>query len=216
MLALRSAMAAVRTYDPEQTRQALIRAAVELFGEKGFYATSVQELVDAAGVTKGAFYHHFGSKDEALHLIHDEFIDQHLTSQREILERYEGAHERLYHLMMLAVTVIAAYRSHVEVFFRERNVLQGAQYRDVRRKRDEAMSSYRTVLQQGIESGEFRRDVDAPIAAFGIVGMVDWTYMWFKKGGRRRPEEIGHEFALLALRGLTARPELLEQFEHPG
>jgi TetR/AcrR family transcriptional regulator, cholesterol catabolism regulator len=206
-----------RTYDPEQTRQALIDAAVRLFGERGFHGTSVQELVDAAGVTKGAFYHHFGSKEEALHEIHDAFIDAHIARQRVILERYASAHEQLYHLMLTAVRVIATYRPHVEVFFHERNILTGEAYDRVRAKRDEAMGAYRTVLQRGVDTGEFREDIAPSIAAFGIVGMVDWTYMWLKPDGARTPDEIGHEFAVLALRGVSAKPARVKRLaEQPA
>ena len=48
----------------EATRQALIRAARELFGEQGYAATSVDEIARQAGVTKGALYHHFRDKDD--------------------------------------------------------------------------------------------------------------------------------------------------------
>jgi AcrR family transcriptional regulator len=202
---------AVRTYDPVQTRRALIDAAVRLFGERGFHGTSVQELVEAAGLTKGAFYHHFGSKEEVLHLIHDEFIDQHIRRQREILARYDTAHEQLYHLMTSAVVVIATYRPHVEIFFRERNVLTGQAYDDVRAKRDEAMSAYRTVLEEGVARGEFHDDLTPSLAALGIVGMVDWTYMWLRPDGSRTPDEVGHEFAVMALRGLSAKPSLVRR-----
>src|SRR3954452_25553207 len=74
-----------RTRDPEANRQALLDAAIELFGTAGFDATSVQSIVERARVTKGGFYHHFESKQALLHEIHDRFIYYHLERMRKLL-----------------------------------------------------------------------------------------------------------------------------------
>lgn len=58
-----STSSAKRTRDPEATREALVRAAVELILRQGFAATSVGQICQEAGVTKGSFFHHFDSKD---------------------------------------------------------------------------------------------------------------------------------------------------------
>ena len=200
-----------RSYDPAQTREALLDAAVALFGERGFHATSVQELVSAAKVTKGAFYHHFESKEEVLRVVHDKFIDAHLERQRRILERPGSAHEHLYSLMHLAVTVIARYRPFVAVYFQERRALSGSHHAEVLRKRDEGMRSYRATVRRGVQDGEFRPDVDADVAAFGALGMCDWTYQWFSPKGRLPAEAIAHQFALIFLRGVSAFPDEVER-----
>ncbi len=60
----------------------LRRVSVELFAEYGYAQTSVQQIVDAAGVTKGALYHYFKSKDDLLFDIYDRL----LSLQREHLD----------------------------------------------------------------------------------------------------------------------------------
>ncbi len=196
-----------RTYDPEQTRETLLDAAVQLFGAQGFHATSVREIVAAAGLTKGAFYHHFASKEVVLAEIHDAFIDAHLERQRRILARPGSAHAHLYSLMHLAVSVIARYRPFVAVFLQERRALSGERHEDVLRKRDEAMDSFRMTVRRGVADGEFRSDVDPDVAAFGAVGMCDWTYQWYSPEGRMSVEAVARTFALIFLRGISARPE---------
>ena len=67
--------------------QRLLAAATRLFAEQGYDRTSVQEIVEAAGVTKGALYHYFGSKDDLLH----EVYARVLRVQQERLDTFAGA-----------------------------------------------------------------------------------------------------------------------------
>ena len=80
-----------RTTDSDGTPvpQRLLAAATRLFAEQGYDRTSVQEIVEAAGVTKGALYHYFGSKDDLLH----EVYARVLRIQQERLDAVAGADE---------------------------------------------------------------------------------------------------------------------------
>ena len=69
----------------------LIQASIGLFVEKGFSATSIQDIVDRVGVTKGSFYYHFKSKEELLMHIQASYIDDLLTRQNQILESGQNA-----------------------------------------------------------------------------------------------------------------------------
>ena len=117
----------------------------------------------------------------------------------------------MYSLMHLAVTVVARYRPFVAVYLQERRALSGSHNADVLRKRDEGMMSYRATVRRGVEDGEFRPDIDPDVAAFGAVGMCDWTYLWYSPEGRLSAETIGHDFAMLFLRGVSAHPDEVEQ-----
>ena len=77
-----------RTTDGDGTPvpQRLLAAATRLFAERGYDRTSVQEIVEAAGVTKGALYHYFGSKDDLLH----EVYARVLRVQQERLDALRG------------------------------------------------------------------------------------------------------------------------------
>ena len=58
----------------DATRAALLAAARELFGERGYAATPTEDVVAAAGVTKGALYHHFGGKQELFRVVHEQLL----------------------------------------------------------------------------------------------------------------------------------------------
>lgn len=197
---------ATRSYDPEQSRRALIDAAVACFGTEGFHTTSVQQVVDAAGLTKGAFYHHFESKEDLLHVIHDAFIDEHLRRQERILERFDRAHERLFHLVRTLVVIVAAHRPEVQIFFQEQRALSPTRYRASFDKRETARQIYVDTMALGVGNGEFRADIDPELGALGILGMGNWTYQWYRPDGRLAAHDISRALAAQALFGVTARP----------
>jgi AcrR family transcriptional regulator len=198
-----------RTYDPVHTQRALIAAGTELFGRQGFHATSVREIADTAGVTKGAFYHHFEGKEDLLHTIHDQFIDFHLAGQKLILARSRTAHERLFHLVRMLVLVVAEYHEQVAVWYQEQKVLAGPEFAEVHAKRAEARDGFVETVEAGVTSGEFRDDIDPTTAALGILGMGNWTYQWYSSRTKVSVEEIGRTYGLMALRSLTAKPRLV-------
>ena len=193
-------------YAPEETRQAIIDSALALFGEKGYAVTSVQEITEAAGVTKGAFYHHFESKEELLRLIHDEFLDYQLALLRVALDSDAGPETRLRELLRSLLTSTARYMANVTVFYQERRNLTGTQYKAMKRKRDEFDRMFLQVIQRGIEEGVFRSDLDPRIVSFGILGMCAWVHQWYRPNGRFSAEQIADMFSELALDGLLARP----------
>jgi len=64
----------VRTKNPEKTRQKLLYAAYRVVHRKGFHAAGLDEILTEAKVTKGALYHHFGSKNDLVHAVINECV----------------------------------------------------------------------------------------------------------------------------------------------
>jgi TetR/AcrR family transcriptional regulator, cholesterol catabolism regulator len=117
--------------DPALTRRLLLDSALELFGEKGFHASSVQEIVEAAGLTKGAFYHHFANKEDVLMLTQDELVAVQATIVEEILESHSSAVAQLRALVRMMVLNASRYQSRVAVVYRGRRFLAGERAADV-------------------------------------------------------------------------------------
>jgi AcrR family transcriptional regulator len=191
-------------YAPEETRKAIIDCALALFGEKGYAATSVQEITDAAGVTKGAFYHHFDSKQDVLRLIHDEFLDYQLALLRVALDSDDDPAERLRSLIHSLLVSSTHYLANVTVFYLERRNFTGAQLKAVKRKRDEFDRLFLEVFERGASEGVFRPDLDPRIVSLGILGMLAWVHQWYRPNGRFTAEQVADIFSRLALDGLLA------------
>lgn len=194
-----------RSYAPEETRRLLVEAALDLFAEKGFSRASMQEVVQRAGVTKGAFYHHFATKDDVLHLIHDEFIDRALESQERALAGHASPTEQLARMAFDTTLICITYQKHVRVFFRELHVLTGDVRAAILEKRRRATALFEDTVRRGVESGEFDQDLDPTVAALGLLGMWVWSYQWYDTEGRRTPTEIAEQFAVMSLQSVGAK-----------
>ncbi|RIV40542.1 TetR/AcrR family transcriptional regulator [Micromonospora radicis] len=190
-------------YDPENTRKSLITSALELFERRGFDRTSVQEIADQARLTKGAFYHHFESKDDLLRHIQDEYLDAQLAAIQQIEAGSDDPRVRVAELIRFSLTSVAEYRAHVTIFYQERRYLTGELFAEVTRKRDLVEAAFAGMIQDGLAKGAFRADVDSRIVTFGLVGMCAWAYQWLNVGGPLSVDEVARQFSAMVLDGLV-------------
>ncbi|HMU36302.1 MAG TPA: TetR/AcrR family transcriptional regulator, partial [Marmoricola sp.] len=97
-------------------RQELLRIAAELFAERGYKATTVRDIADAAGILSGSLYHHFDSKESMVHELLDSF-------QTELFERYDAVvasqgspREKLEDIVRLSFEAVGSHRAEVAIF----------------------------------------------------------------------------------------------------
>ena len=65
---------------------------------------------------------------------------------------------------------------------------------------------WQQIIREGVESGEFRRDLDIQVASYGLLGMLNWLYKWYDPQGRLGVQQVAEQFTALALAGLNAAP----------
>ena len=191
-----------RTYAPDATRQAILDSALALFEVNGFHATSVQAIVDEADVTKGAFYHHFDSKDELVRIIHGELLDHLAAELRRIVESGEGPEDQLRAVIRAIVHTTVRCRSHVAVYYQERRHGEDRRFDSVRRKREAVLEQMAAIVHAGVEEGTFRDDVDA-FATHGIDSIAAWAHQWLYPSSGAEPEHVADLIADMVLGGLT-------------
>jgi AcrR family transcriptional regulator len=184
------------------TRDALIRVATRLWYESGYERVSVQEIVEAAGLTKGAFYHYFDSKEELLKLIHDDFIEQEIAAVRSAIEHGGSPSNTLVAIIVELLNSVANYREGITVFFREMPSLSEQSFNEVKSRRDFLGKLVLSVIHEGIDAGEFREVRDEQLVMFAIIGMCAWAHEWFEDGAPLSAREIGEMYAGLLLDGL--------------
>ncbi|MDA8344800.1 MAG: TetR/AcrR family transcriptional regulator [Thermaerobacter sp.] len=190
-----------------EVRDRLIDSARNCFVQKGYAATSVQEIVAAARVTKGAFYYYFASKDEVLELLHDQFLESELALADELRRAGGSPAQRLRQMVADLVASIAQYRQNVRIFFQEVDHLPEVRRREIEARRRIYQAYVEEIVREGVEQGEFRPDLDTIITTLGIFGLVNYTYRWLQTDGRLSVEEVTRLLADMLLKGIVAVKE---------
>ena len=195
----------------ESVPQRLLRAATRLFAEQGFETTSVQQIVDAAGVTKGAMYHYFGSKDDLLYEIYARVLRVQQARMEQAADSSAPVEERLHAVAADVVATTAANLDDTKIFFRSMHLLSPEKQAEVRAERRRYHERVRRLIEEGQESGVFRPDKSADLVVDFFFGAVHHLGTWFRKDGALSGEQVGEHFADLLLAAL--RPEAADSAE---
>ncbi|HEX4034910.1 MAG TPA: TetR/AcrR family transcriptional regulator [Solirubrobacteraceae bacterium] len=189
----------------DRRRREIADAAARVFAERGYHATSVAALLQETGLSAGALYHYVASRDDLLVAICDELLDPLLQRAEEIAAATERPPlERLRELLRAWLEHIARHLDHMRVFAQERHVIEREQrWGDIRAKRLQFERILDDLLAQCEQDGSLRLE-DRRLALLGLLGMVNYTPMWFRGGGRLRPRQIAdgyHDMLVSAYRG---------------
>jgi AcrR family transcriptional regulator len=192
------------TYIERQER--LLSAAAQVFKEKGLEASSINDIAARFGSDRASVYYYYGSKQEIFLALVSHAVGEIVVVAEKIAAADEPATVRLQRLIQ---SLLDAYERHypfIHLYIQEdmRRVPgdgspAGAELKELGLRYESAISR---ITHDGVESGEFREDLDARLAMFAILGAVNWTHRWFVPGGRLTGSEIGRSFADLFLQGL--------------
>ncbi|CAM4067121.1 TetR/AcrR family transcriptional regulator [Nocardiopsis gilva] len=195
-----------RTADTETVPRRLLTAATRLFAEKGFDRTSVQEIVDAAAVTKGAMYHYFASKDDLLAEVYERILRMQMTRLEEIAASEGPVADRLGRAAADVVVSTIANLDDATIFFRSMHQLSAAKQREVRADRRRYHELFRSLITEGQREGVFAARVPADLVVDFYFGSVHHLSTWYRVDGALTPDEIGAHYARLLLDALRPAP----------
>ena len=186
----------------QRRREEILRAALRAFREKGYHATTLDDIAEHLGVRKTALYHYFPDKEAILYACHQESLAQ-LDRILKGTRRFETATERLAYVIREHVRVMTDTLQGSPLAF-EVGAFSPERQGEIIAARDRYERALRRIIQQGIADGEFRQ-ADAKIAVFAILGSINWIARWYRPEGSLHADELGMQFADHLLGGLTCQ-----------
>jgi AcrR family transcriptional regulator len=184
---------------------AIRRAAVVLFAEKGFTATSIRDLAEYAEVTSAALYHYIGSKDDLLIRIMRESLGGLLGAGQGVYDDLTSPAQRLAGLVYVHVSIHAYHPLVCRVVDQELRAVRNPERAEIIRARDAYESVWTDALAQGLRQGTFRVD-DAQLARLALLQMCTGVAHWFNSAGRLSVQAVAAHFVDMALALVQARP----------
>ena len=185
---------------PGHSLDSLLGAAVALFNERGYEATSVDEVAGRLGVTKSAIYHHVPSKVELLRLALDRALDALFAVTQETGATTGPAIDRLEYVVRGSVCVLAAELPFVTLLLRlrgntevERTALQR------RREFDRIVAG---LVRAAEHEGDVRSDVDPAVISRLLFGTVNSLTEWYRPGGDLSADDLADAVVTITFSGL--------------
>jgi AcrR family transcriptional regulator len=199
--------------DPRPPVEAIRAAAFTQFAERGYPVVTVRDIMKACGLTQGALYNHFKSKDE---LLHDIIASTQGELERQCQQAVAGAGDdpRAKLAAFVRVYVVRHCRLRVEALVANREIswLGAERVADIRRSRRAIRDILVTILNEGVERGLFdppqidgRRDLKA--MAMAMLDQCTHVSMWYGPGGAFSEEQMAKLYADMALRAVGAKPQ---------
>ena len=198
-----SAPAPARRGRPGHSLDSLLDVAVAVFNERGYEATSMDELAARLGVTKSAIYHHVPSKVELLRLALDRALDELFAVLDEPGATTGRAIDRLEHVVRGSVRVLTGRLPFVTLLLRVRGN-SDVETQALRRRR-EFDRIVTDLVRAAEEQGDVRPDIDPAVTSRLLFGTVNSLTEWYRPGRGLDADALADALVTTTFSGLRTK-----------
>jgi AcrR family transcriptional regulator len=187
----------------------VLEVAGKIFCEKGYEATSTQDIADSLGILKGSLYYYTQTKENLLFELIQGALQGSIDNLQRIAAKDDPAIDRLRELICVHVEYLTANLVGTTLSLHEHRSLSPSHAKLVSAVEHEYQAGFEELVAAGQKDGSIRADLDPKLVALGVLGAINWPYRWYRPGrGRKKlkPEVIGEQFAEMLIAGLSAQP----------
>jgi TetR/AcrR family transcriptional regulator, cholesterol catabolism regulator len=192
----------------QDRHRAILRTAARVICQKSYEGASIQDIAEACGLTKAGLYHHIRSKEhlllEIMHYGMDVFEEHIMGPVAPIADPVERL--KAYMAKNIEVMTQEWTQEIIIVVHEHNNTLTGDARVQVNARKKRYVRFLEDAFQEAMRTGQIRA-VHPKVAAFSFLGMVLWTYKWYRPdGGALTPAELAREMQEVFFGGLERRP----------
>jgi AcrR family transcriptional regulator len=187
------------------SRQEILRTAARLFQQRGYDATSMNDVAAALKLSKGGLYHHFQGKDEILFEIMNHAME--ITEERVLgpVRGIADPEERLRSLIRRHIEVVLSPRDReITVMLHENHPLPPTLRRRINLRKKDYVHFVQELIAEVQTARHAKGGVSPRAAAFALLGMINWIYQWYKPEGELQAHNLIPQFTELVFGGILA------------
>ena len=193
-----------REEQKEMKREALLREAAAAFNQRGFHATSLDDIANSLGVTKAALYYYYPNKQKLLAACFDRLMETSFDSLSRATEDGKTGREKVKLALQYYVQSLIDEMSCCVIVL-EDNALLPEDHEEHLKLRDRYESQLRGLIREGIEDGSIV-PCDPKLVTLTFLGSVHWVPKWFSHGGAWSSAEVAAAMSALLDRALATEP----------
>jgi TetR/AcrR family transcriptional regulator, cholesterol catabolism regulator len=181
--------------------------AAEVMCEKGYEATSMNDIADAVGLTKAGLYHYIRGKEDLLFQIMSygmDMVDQDAIAPAKLIS---DPMVRLRTIISRHSKRVIEFGGAVSILLDEMYALTPAHRRTIKARKRAYFDLLRETLEQLSADGKLR-NVSPTVATFSLFGMINWVSRWYRKDGKLTSEQILGDFLEIALNSVVEVQEV--------
>jgi AcrR family transcriptional regulator len=190
------------TMKGERRRNEILEAAADLFDRHGYHQATIALIADEIGSTKANVYHYFRAKHDILFAIHQAWIEDLIQRFDDDAATRSTVADQVRAVVHDVVRVVAERRSQVRVYFEYLRELPGPLRAEAEVLRDAYTARVEGALARGMETGEVR-EMPLRVTTFGLFGIMNWTYQWYRPGGGQTPDQVADQLFDMYWRGVS-------------
>ena len=187
-----------------KTKRKIFETSMKLFAEKGYDATSIEEITATVGVAKGTLYYHFSSKEEIFNFLIEEGIKLLQNSIDIKTAKHNNYIDKIKAIILIQIKIVAKYEDIITIILSQ---FWGNEARN--KKCQDHVYDYigqiEKIVQQGIGKGEIKKG-DTRAIASEIYGLICSTLVYKKREGEQMDiMKLYHEYENTVVNGLRVK-----------
>jgi AcrR family transcriptional regulator len=190
-------------------RQEVLQAAIRLFSEQGYEATSLLEVAEAVGLLKGSLYYYARSKEDLLFAIISEFHDEGVRLLAELENSTDDPLTKMETFIRSGVIYMLAHRAEGIIYFHDAKALNDQRQQILRRQRRQMRESLEGLIRSGQKKKLIRQSLDPRVVSIAVNGAVNWLAMAEPVGKNTKASyaKFADQYTELLMQSLVVTPK---------
>ncbi len=194
-----------REQQRETKRQAVLQAATQLFNERGFHATSLDDIATRLNVSKPTLYYYVKNKDEILLSCVRQGLDMMLEHIEDSRRAGGKAVDQLLACMRVYAHIVMQDFGMCLIRVGDEQLPPDSR-RELRRLKAEIDHEFRRLVAAGVADGAIA-PCDPKMTSFVIAGALSWIARWYQPGGQYTPEQVAEQCIATLCEGVLRRTD---------